>query len=250
LVVTSNETIAELVGRHVLRAEEYLTRATSWPDGIALTTNLRHFVAGSEPADWAVSREPWVEDVVIAIRDDLIVEGQPERFGFLLLKGGGEIYLNDEAAVAQLGHRLADGMDPTGYAQIIVAFHPYSSAHRGVVTEVDGLRGALGQPDLPDVEPLQLHSSPEGLTLTFTSFARYTRPGGFPMVDLLRWRVEVPPGEPARWSSATIAAGLRLDPSDRLRQGLTADPPQGEVDPWASLTMKTDPTAGTQQQAD
>jgi hypothetical protein len=216
--VTSNETIVELIKGHVLQDAEQVVRVKNWPDGLALTTDRRHFVAGSESPEWSVSNEEWVDDVVIATRDDLIVEGQPERFGFLVLSDGGYIYVNDRDAVADLGRRLADGMDPEAYAQILVAFHPYSSALRGVLTEADGLRQALGQPDLPDVAPLTLQRSSDGVTLTFSSFVRYVRPGESPMVDVLEWQVEVPTGQPARWSARNTETGLRLEQAERSGQ--------------------------------
>jgi hypothetical protein len=210
VAVTSNETIVELIKRHVLQEGEQIERVKNWPDGVAVATDLRHFVAGSEPADWSISQDPWVDDVVIATRDDLLIEGQPERFGFVLPVDGAEIYLNDAGAVAELGRRLADGMQPLGYAQILVGFHPYSSAYRAVLTEPDELRRVLAQPDLPDVPPLQVQESAAGLTLTFSSFVRYRRPGAMPLVDLYEWTVEIPAGEPARWQSRQTVTGQPL----------------------------------------
>lgn len=210
-MTTSNETIIELLQRYVVRPGEQTVRVKHWPDGIALTTELRHFVAGPEPADWSISNEQWVDDVVIAIRDDIIIEGQPERFGFVLLAGGGDIYLNDAGAVADLGRRLADGMNPLGYAEILVGFHPYSSATRAVVPESDGLRRAFNRSDLPQVAPLQLRRDPDGVALTFTSYARYSRtPAGAPLLDLTEWTVSVLNGEPASWESRRAVEGIRL----------------------------------------
>jgi hypothetical protein len=210
--VTGNDTIVELMKRHVLRDGEQVVRVKNWPDGLALTTDLRHFVAGPEPAAWAISAQPWVQDVVIATRDDLLVEGQPEQFGFVLLADGSAVYLNDPAAVADLGTRLTDGLDPRAYAQILVAFHPYSSAFRAALSEPDELRRVLGDSELPEVEPLRLNGTPDGARLTFTSFARYTRPGSAPQVDLLEWTVDVPAGQPARWNTRQTATGLTLAP--------------------------------------
>jgi len=50
-VVTTNETIVELMKRHVLRDDEHVVRVRNWFHGVALTTNLRHFVAEPEPTD-------------------------------------------------------------------------------------------------------------------------------------------------------------------------------------------------------
>lgn len=209
--MTSNETILELLERHVLRDDEQVVRVKHWPDGVAMTTDRRHFVAGPEPADWSVSAEQWVDDVVIAIRDDIIIEGEPERFGFLLLAGGGDVYLNDRAAVAELGRRIIDGMNPVGYAEILVGFHPYSSATRAVVREPDGLRQVFDRADLPEVAPPSLRQDPEGAALTFTSYARYSRtPAGAPLLDLTEWTVTVPFDGAADWESRRTVEGLRL----------------------------------------
>lgn len=210
-MTTSNETILELLQRYVVRAGEETVRVKHWPDGIALTTQQRHFVAGPEPADWSISNEQWVDDVVIAIRDDIIIEGEPERFGFLLLAGGGDVYLNDPGAVADLGRRLATDLNPLGYAEILVGFHPYSSAKRAVVAESDGLRRAFDRADLPEIAPLQLRRDPAGVALDFTSYARYSRtPAGAPLLDLVEWTVTVPDGQPARWESRRTVEGIRL----------------------------------------
>lgn len=209
--MTGNAVILDLVKRHVLWDNEPVERVKEWPDGLALTTPLRHFVAGSEPAEWLLSREDWVADVVIATRDDLVVEGTPERYGFLLLDGGGEVYLNDAAAVADLGRRLAEGMDPIGYAQVLVQFHPYSSATRAVLTEPDEVRRRFGDSALPEVDAPRVRQEPTGLTFTFASSIRYARSvGGAPLLDLKSWTVEVPNGEPAHWESRFVARELAL----------------------------------------
>lgn len=213
--MTSNEKIVELIAEHVLQQGEQVARVKNWPDGVAVTTTvLRHLVAGSEQAPWRISREPWVDDVVIAERDDLVVEGQPQRFGFLLLDDGADVYLNDPAAVSELGRRLTDGMDPLGYAEILVAFHPYTSAHCTVLTGSDELRRVLGRPDLPDVDPVRLQEAPDGVRLTFSSLARYRLVGPQELLDVLAWTVDVPAGEPARWNSRPTVTGLRLDPAN------------------------------------
>jgi hypothetical protein len=211
-MVTSNEIIVGLIERHVLQPGEQTVRVKDWPDGLALATSRRHFVAGSEAAQWLVSREAWVADVVVATRDDLLVEGESERFGFLIPTDGAALYLNDHGVLGALGNRLGEGMDPAAYAQLLVAFDAYRSASRAVLTERDGLRTVFGQPDLPDVEPLRLRRSPDGVALRFCSYAAYARPGGVRMVDLLEWVVDVPSGGPARWRSAQTVTALQLRP--------------------------------------
>ena len=223
--MTSNDTILELITTHVLHDGEQVVRVKNWPDGLALTTDLRHFVAGSYPGDWSISRQAWVDDVVIATRDDLLVEGQPERFGFVLRTDGAAVYLNDAGAVGELGQRLADDLDPVAYAQILVAFHPYSSAYRGVLSEPGDMRRYLEQPDLPDVAPLRLRRSTEGVTLSFSSFVRYRRPGQQPLLDVFEWTVHAASGEPARWQSRKTIEARVLEPrhSDAVRPNWNQD---------------------------
>ncbi len=212
VLVTTNAVILDLMKRYVLWSDERVERVRNWPDGLALTTSLRHFVAGSEPDDWLIAREEWVSDVVIAVRDDLIICGQPERFGFLLLADGGEIYINDDAAIAELGRLLADGMAPVTYAQLLVHFHPYSSAVRKVLSRPDELRQLIGHEDVPDIEPPRVRQTPAGLTLTFSSTCQYRWPAEGPLLDLMTWTVQVPAGEPAQWESRLVAQRIRLYP--------------------------------------
>lgn len=203
-MTTENAVILELLKRHVLWDDEPVERLREWPDGIAVTTPLRHLSAGSEPGDWTISRTDWVDDVVIATRDDLIVDGAPERFGFLMLTDGTCVYVNDQDALAALGRRLGADLDPLAYAELLVQFHPYSSAHRSVLTEpIDGIDGV-------QVAPPELRQTPEGMTLRFTSSVQYRPPLSAPLLDLMAWTVTIPHGEPARWDSHPIAEGLRI----------------------------------------
>lgn len=216
--MTSNETVLDLIKRYVLADGEDIEQVHNWSDGLALTTNRRHFVAGSEPDQWTVSREPWAADVVVAVRDDLLTHGSMQRFGFLLLSDGSDISLNDEHSVAQLGTRLIDGMDPLGYAEILVEFHPHSSAFRAVLSESDELRRLFSQPELPDVGPIQLERTAHGVICHFSSFARYARTlGSLPLLDISEWTVEVPAGVPARWTSKRVITGIRLGPGQVAR---------------------------------
>lgn len=214
--MTSNAVIVELLKRHVLRPDEQVVRVRNWPDGMALTTSLgRHLVGGSESPSWLVSREEWVDDVVIVDRDDLIIEGggnPAERHGFLMLADGRHVYLNDSVAVAELGRRLDGGINPTAYAEVLVEFHPYGSAIRTVLSEPDTLRKLIGHDDVPDIEPPRLARTPAGLVLTFGSACQYRWPLEGPLLDLVTWTVRVPTGGLARWESQYVARRLQLDP--------------------------------------
>ena len=214
--MTTNDVIIELLRRHVLRPDEQVERVRHWPDGLAMTTSTgRHLVAGSEAANWLVSSEAWIDDVVIADRDDLIVNDgatPAERHGFLMLADGGDIYVNDPVAVGELGRRLPDGLNPTAFAELLVEFQPYTSAVCKVLSEPAELRQLIGHDDIPNIEPPRLAPNSSGLVLTFSSICRYRWPAEGPLLDVMAWTVVVPSGEAARWTSERLARRLRLDP--------------------------------------
>lgn len=204
--------LPDLLRRFVLWADEEIEQVEEEPDGLAVgTTGLRHFVGGSEVDDWRIGRADWVADVLVAVRDDIVVSGQPERFAFVVPVEGEVVHLNDPAALAALGAHLPQRLAPAAYAEVLVAFHRYSSALATVLHETDDLRRLAGRPDLPAVEPLRMDSSADGVRLTFTAAERYRRPFTGTLVDLSEWRVEVPPGSPAQWVIRPVAEGLRLD---------------------------------------
>src|SRR5262249_49475496 len=156
------------------------------------TNTGKHYVAGPEPQDWLVSKEEWIDDVIIAIRDDVIIHGTPPRQGFLLLSDGGHVYLNDPTAIAELGPRIHHGMNAVAYAELLVHFHTYSSAERIVLTAPGELRLRYGRNDLPDNEPMRLQPAPDGAVLTFDSSSYAGRGPIFglaPVVGLMKWTV-------------------------------------------------------------
>lgn len=202
--------LTDLMTSHVLDGDETITDFEERPDGATVATEHRRFTVTYEPDRWAVGREPWLSDLVIATRDDVHVHGQPERFGFLIPTGAEEIFVNDADAVARLGANLLDGMHPVGYAELLVQFHPYSSATRNVLVATDDLREMFALADLPDVTPLELAHDGDAATLTFESCVRYRRPGTLALLDIYEWRVDVPAGGPAAWTSQLAVEGIVL----------------------------------------
>jgi hypothetical protein len=203
--------VADLFQRHVLWSGEEIEKIQEQYDELTLTTRLRHFVIGSERDDWRVGVDNGIRDVVIATRDDLVIHGQPERFGFLLLSDGRDVYVNDAESFADLGTRLLDGMDPIAYAELLVRFHPYSNATRAVLTRPHDLQRIYQRDDLPAVSPFRSHRTPHGVTLMFTSSIRYRRAATGTLLDLADWTVTVPVEGPARWESRLTVAGILLD---------------------------------------
>ena len=207
--MTPNATILELMRHHVLWPDEPIERVREWPDGVALTTPMRHFVAGSEPAGWAATRADWVTDLILATRDDLIVHGEPERFGFLLPANGAEIYLNDSEQLAELGRRVPDQLDPIAYAELVVSFHTYSSAVRRVITDPVTLYERYDPEDLPPVQLPRLDRGDGTIVLTFAVSIEYRRPIVGELLDLSAWTVTIPGSRPARWESELIAERIQ-----------------------------------------
>lgn len=195
---------ADLLRRHVLWPGEGIESASD----AVVATALRRFAVAAEREDWLVGAETWVADVIVATRTDLLVHGQPERFGFLLLADGGEVYVNDADALAALGARLPDGLDPVAYAELLVQFHPYSSAVRTVLVGADDLRQQHDRAGLPAVTPFRTDATDGEVRLTFTSSIRYRRPLIGTLVDLADWTVTVPAAGPARWMSRLTAQGI------------------------------------------
>lgn len=208
--VTPNSVIVDLLKRHVLWEDEEATRVREWPDGMALATRLRHFVAGPETTEWLIGQEDWVADVVIATRDDLIVHGQPERFGFVLPVNGSAIYVNDAEQVAGLARRLPDGLNPMALAELLVQFHPYSSAIRAILTEPDELQQRYQREDLPPNQPFRTDRVHDGMILTFSSSVQYHQPIVGMLLDLVDWTVTIPTGQSASWVSHLRAERIPL----------------------------------------
>ncbi len=210
--MTPNTVVIDLIKRHVLWAQEQIEDVQERPDGVVVRTGLRHFTAGSKPADWTVSRHDWVADVLIATRDDLIIHGQPERFGFLIpvsVSGEGEpIFLNDIDQLAQLGRRLPESLDALAYAELVVQFHRYTSAIQKVLTEPEELRRRF---DLPDLPACAVQQGAGATVLRFASSLEYRRPVLGRMLDIAQWTVTVPAGASARWESELIAQRIPID---------------------------------------
>lgn len=210
-VVTVNETAVDLLRRHVLWPNEEIVRVRRWPDGVAVATRHRHFAAGSECTDWLVGRLDWVDDVIVAVRDDLIVHGQPERFGFLIDCDDRALFLNDPATLAALGSRVADEMDALAYAELIVQFHHYTSALQRLLAHPADLQNHYARAGLPRTEPFHMDKGTDGTRLRFMSCAQYRRPLIGWLLDLAEWTVTIPTGQPATWEFRFVATAIPLD---------------------------------------
>lgn len=214
-VVVANELMVSLLGQYVLWGDERIERTKEWPGqgGVAVTTSQRYFLLELDTR-LLIGQAPGMAGVVVATRQDLELEGLPETFGLLVLVGGESVYLNDPAAVAGLGRGLESGLDPVAFAQILVEWHPWTSAVRYVLAERDQLSRATGRSDLPRYEPPMVRPTGTGVELSFFSAEQYpTALGGSRQLDVFEWTVTVPSGGPAQWNRRPVLENVPLEPS-------------------------------------
>jgi hypothetical protein len=202
----TNDVLIDLLRRHVLQPGEQIERTKEWPGDIAVavTTNQRYFRVKPDTSMLA-SQSPWVSGLVIATRGDLEYEGLPETDGILVLADGASVYLNDPAAVAELGRWLESDLDPVAFAEILVAWHPWTTAATEVIVEPDQVQRALDRSDLPTFEPPTISPIDGGLVLTFFSSMLHARDlGANTLLTVYEWTVLIPTGEPARWERRVV----------------------------------------------
>ena len=207
----TNDVLLDLLRRHVLWPGERINAVKDWPGevGVEVTTNQRYFSVDLDKR-MLVGRAPQVTGVMIATRGDLEYEGLPEKEGILVLADGTSVYLNDPAAVAELGRWLESDLDPVAFAEILVAWHPWTTAATEVIAEPDQVQRALDRSDLPTFEPPTISPIDGGLVLTFFSSMLHARDlGANTLLTVYEWTVLIPTGEPARWERRTVLDAVR-----------------------------------------
>jgi hypothetical protein len=207
----TNDVLLDLLRRHVLWPGEQIKGVKDWPGevGVAVTTSQRYFSVDVDHR-MLLGQAPWVAGVVIATRGDLEYEGLPETDGVLVLGDGRSVSLTDPDAVAELGRRLESDLDPAAFAEVLVAWHPWTTAATSVLLERDQLRRQLDRPDLPTFEPPQLYPVDGGLVLTFFSSMLHVHDlGANTLLTVYEWTVLVPTGSPARWERRAVLDAVR-----------------------------------------
>jgi hypothetical protein len=181
--VVGNEELVELFDRYARLPGEQVEQLTSWSGvtGVLVRTDRRLLSLRVDPAALSAAKEPWVAALVVLEREDLLGHGEHETHAVLLGRDGRDHHLNDPAAVAALGAHL----DPAAFAEILVAYHPWSPARRELSTEPAVTRVAGGR------------------RMTFWSTeVSAPAPGALLRTAAFRWQVELPDGGPARWDRA------------------------------------------------
>lgn len=217
----TTDAVASLLDRHVIWPDESLVGIDDLGDGmIGVQTTLREFAVESQRDAWLVGDAADVADMIVATRLDLHIHGQPERFAVALLADGTQVYVNDPAALAGFGSRVPDRLDPTAFAELLVQFHPYSSAARAVLVEADGLRHGYGRDDLPEVDPLRVEFDGDDVRVHFCSSIAYRTALSGPLLDVAAWTIAVPVDAPATWRTHLVHERITLetvDPRSRPR---------------------------------
>lgn len=202
-----NALMLRLCARYVLRDGERIERAREWPGRVAA---LVHTDAGRvflvEPStDLALARAPWVAEVVVAqLQADC---GGPAGEGaFVVFSDGRAMSLTDPGAVAYLAGALHTGMDPVAYAEVLLRWHPWTRAERGLGLRPDEPSGQ-GAP--ADLAPPVLEPSGSGRRLVFHSWSRYAHgPHGALRLDAHEWTVDVPYEGLAHWSRRPVVGSV------------------------------------------
>ncbi len=208
--VLDNDFLTGLFVQHVRFDGEQVQAVQTWPGslGAVVQTDSRLLSIRVEPGFLLIGRAGWVDALVVVERADLLGPGRPETDAIAVVAGRG-VHLNDAAAVAELGRRLRADLAPAAYAEILVAYHPWTVARQDVVGDADDLR-RLGIDGGPAVRPLAVTEvSGGGLRLEFFATTVYARaPGAARCCDLYDWRVELPPGGAASWHRDLLAQRL------------------------------------------
>ncbi len=157
---------------------------------------------------------PMVDAVIVATREDVEAEGLPETDGILVLAEGGSISLNDASSVAELGCGWGRNLELEAFAEILVRWHPPSTAPQFVVRDSGHVRRAFGRPDLPSFD------APAGNLLgnqfqgRFFSARRHAVAlSGSLELDVFEWKVTVPAGSPAQWKRRPVLKNGPLEPT-------------------------------------
>ncbi|GAA5196396.1 hypothetical protein GCM10023322_65220 [Rugosimonospora acidiphila] len=209
--------IAEAIQRYVLHPEARVTEAHGVPERAFVFAG--NVVYEAFPARWRIQDEAWVDDAVLVFTS-LGITHMELYYGLLLERDGGEHFLNDRAVLAGLGARLATGLDPLAYAELLAALYTDDDGRRAV--HHTGRPGyLLDDPETfasryPEVDP-GLISAPvvrrDGDTTVLEFLSHRQHPVELTLLlDVVAWTVTVPDGAPATWTRRPVVRELPLPP--------------------------------------
>jgi hypothetical protein len=198
---------------------ERLEKRWDNPEYTALSTSVFGYTLTG--ADWLIGSEAWVGEAVRVVADGFM-DNFVITYGLVFPRDGGVLFLNDVATMTELGRRLDDGLKPLAYAELLGELYsaanidgptvkPFSAtaSHRSgwLIRDVDAFRR-----EYPHVDP-SLVAAPDvarrdgQLVLEFFSHNYYLKEVAS-AIDVYRWVVTAPAGQPATWSRQRVAEGL------------------------------------------
>ncbi|GLY65838.1 hypothetical protein [Amycolatopsis taiwanensis] len=209
--VLNNEILLELFKHHVLDDDEVVRTVHTWPDsvGVAVQTDGRLLTIRDDPEFLLIGRAPWVDGLAVLEREDVFASGERETDAIVVTTDARRYHLNDEAVAVELAQRVSVDLDPMAYAQVLVAYHPWSTARRELLLDTGQLRAQFGITDGPPVEPLRQDETAVGVALTFFS-ATVHNPllGARWRCDVYQWRVDIPRDGRVTWGRRLAAENL------------------------------------------
>lgn len=176
------EWLWDLARRFILFEDESIVWSKEFADGPGLhfETDGRSFTVELAKGWLRVEQAPWLAAVVVATRDDVLIDGPSPTHLFLMQNDGTEIELGDPAAVAALGSRLhRDELYPVAYAELLVHSEWPGGWRAQPVT--DPMAWRLDYPaeaKLPAVEPIRTTGEDGGLRIRFFGSRETTATAG------------------------------------------------------------------------
>ncbi|GAA5188665.1 hypothetical protein GCM10023322_39860 [Rugosimonospora acidiphila] len=209
--------IAGAIQRFVMHPEERVTKVYDLRERVVVLADDVRYEAF--PARWRIQDEAWVDDALLVFTS-LGVTHLELYYGLLFERDGGEHFLNDRVVLAGLGARLATGLDPLAYAELLAALYTDDKGERAV--HRSGRPGYLiDEPEefwsrYPEVDP-GLISAPvvrrEGDTTVLEFLSSRRHPVGLTLLlDVVAWTVTVPDGGPATWTRRSVVRRQPLRP--------------------------------------
>ncbi|MDG4831668.1 hypothetical protein O7627_20515 [Solwaraspora sp. WMMD1047] len=201
--------------RYVLRSpHERISARRDWPDGITVGTNWGWY--DIEPVGWLIARESWVDEAVRVIRSTPIEDVMLESYGLVLNRDGSVLYVNDLAAMRDLGRRLGGDLNPLAYAELLAEFYSGAKIDGPIVSAptvsertpsgwlvCDVAATLANHPQLAPVEPKPPRVTDE---LSFDSCHYYFNPAGIgSAIDVRRWLVSGAEDEGVSWRRERLA---------------------------------------------
>ncbi|MDG4772620.1 hypothetical protein [Solwaraspora sp. WMMD792] len=217
--------VVEALRRHVFQPGEDVAKRFAEPERVTVLSTTQALYE-AEPAGWRIGTAAWVDSAVRVARDSSL-ENFVATYGFVFSRDGGALFLNDAAAIRELGRGLGAGLDPLAYAELLAELYSGQRIDDPVVFSFAATAGFRPGWLIADVEEfLRKHPSVDP---SLVSPPRASQEGGVSRIDFLshnyylvefgaaidiyRWTVTAPAGQPASWVREPVAQRLTLPPS-------------------------------------